>query len=363
MSAITARRSRPAPRQPLRLARGLVEPAVFDFWASRLHPLWTWERPLARLKARHQAAEGAMTLVLQANRHFTGLRAGQHINLGVEIDGARVTRSYSPSRVDGRRIEITVRAVEGGRVSQYLCQQARVGEVFELGAAFGAMTLPAAVHGAWLFLAAGSGITPLMAMLRDLDASGMPVELDLVYWARTRAEVCFAEDLQAMAARHRGLKVHLRLTRETQAQAAPRIDQTDLAALVAELPRRQVFACGPHGFVQAARAQLEGRVTRFEAEAFTPPQALPGETGTVDVTLSRSGRTLTVARDTSLLEALEAQGLRPASGCRMGICNTCACTKRAGITRDTQSNARSGEPDATVRLCISAASTDLTLDL
>ncbi len=355
---------RPRSSSPVqRVARRLVEPAVFDFWASRVHPLWSWERPLARLRERRQAAEGAVTLVLQTNRHFAGLRAGQHINLGVELDGARITRSYSPSKVAGNRLEITVREVEGGRVSQHLCRHARIGEVFALGAAFGTMTLPAAVHGPWLFLAAGSGITPLMAMLRELDAAGMPVELDLVYWARTRAEVCFADELAALAARHRGLRVHLRLTRQADGPAAPRIDDTDLAALVPELGHRQVFACGPHGFVQSARAQLEGRVVRFEAEAFTPPRALPGEGGSVALTLSRSGRTLTVPRDASLLEALEAQGLRPASGCRMGICNTCACTRREGITRDTQTNARSGEPDATVRLCISAAATDLTLDL
>lgn len=139
---------RPRSSSPVqRVARRLVEPAVFDFWASRVHPLWSWERPLARLRERRQAAEGAVTLVLQTNRHFAGLRAGQHINLGVELDGARITRSYSPSRVAGNRIEITVREVEGGRVSQHLCRHARIGEVFALGAAFGTMTLPAAVHG------------------------------------------------------------------------------------------------------------------------------------------------------------------------------------------------------------------------
>jgi ferredoxin-NADP reductase len=351
--------------QAFRAAGDLIDPAVFDFWATRINPLWTWERPMARLLARRQASADAVTLVLKTNRHFAGLRPGQHVNLGVEIEGARLSRSYSPSAVDGDRIEITVRQVDGGRVSRHLCRDARVGEVFDLGAAFGAMTLPAAVHGQWLFLAAGSGITPLMAMLRQLDAAGMPVELDLVYWARTRAELCFADELQALAARHAGFRLHVALTREDDGRGAfaARVGETELATLVSQLEQRTVFACGPHGFVQSARAQLEGRVQRFDAEAFTPPQALPGETGTVEVRLSRSGRTLTVPRDRPLLQALEEQGVRPASGCRMGLCNTCACSKREGITRDTQTNARSAEPDATVRICISAAATDLTLDL
>lgn len=365
MAAILTPRSRAPLSQLLRTARELVDPAVFDFWATRFNPLWTWQRPLARLRERRQASADAVTLVLQTNRHFAGLRPGQHVNLGVEVEGARLTRSYSPSAVAGDRIEITVREVDGGRVSGYLCRDARVGEVFDLGAAFGNMTLPAAVQGRWLFLAAGSGITPLMAMLRQLDAAGMPVELDLLYWARTRADLCFADELQALASRHAGFTLHLALTREDDHRGAfaPRIGETDLAALVPHLDQRQVFACGPHGFVEAARQVLQGRVARFDAEAFTPPQAQPGETGTVEVLLSRSGRTLTVPRDRPLLQALEEQGLRPASGCRMGICNTCACTKREGITRDTRTNARSAEPDATVRICISAASSDLTLDL
>ncbi|SEL88064.1 Ferredoxin-NADP reductase [Pseudoxanthomonas sp. GM95] len=365
MTAVLPRRPRAPLSQAFRAARDLVDPAVFDFWAAKVNPLWSWERPMARLKARRQASSDAVTLVLQTNRHFAGLRPGQHVNLGVEVEGARLTRSYSPSAVDGDKIEITVREVDGGRVSRHLCRDAKVGEVFDLGTAFGAMTLPAAVHGSWLFLAAGSGITPLMAMLRQLDVAGMPVELDLLYWARTRAEVCFAEELQTLAARHDGFNLQLALTREDDGRGAfaPRIGQADLAALVPQLDQRSVFACGPHGFVQRARELLEGRVQRFDAEAFTPPQALPGETGTVEVVLSRSGRTLTVPRDRSLLQALEEQGVRPASGCRMGLCNTCACTRSAGITRDTQTNARSAEPDATVRICISAAATDLTLDL
>jgi ferredoxin-NADP reductase len=365
MTAVLPRRSRAPLSLAFRAARDLIDPAVFDFWASRINPLWTWERPMARLRERRQASADAVTLVLQTNRHFAGLRPGQHVNLGVEVEGARLTRSYSPSAVDGDRIEITVREVDGGRVSRHLARDAKVGDVFDLGAAFGNMTLPAAVQDQWLFLAAGSGITPLMAMLRQLDAAGMPVELDLVYWARTRAELCFADELQALAARHSGFKFHVALTREDDGRGAfaARVGETDLAALVSQLEHRTVFACGPHGFVQRARAQLEGRVLRFDAEAFTPPQALPGETGTVEVRLSRSGRTLTVPRDRPLLQALEEQGVRPASGCRMGLCNTCACSKREGITRDTQTNARSAEPDATVRICISAAATDLTLDL
>ena len=123
------------------------------------------------------------------------------------------------------------------------------------------------------------------------------------------------------------------------------------------------MACGPGSFVQAARERLQDRVARFQAEAFSVPVLDDGEAGQVQVQLSRSGRTLTLSRGQSLLEGLEAQGLRPKHGCRMGICNSCACARQSGTTRHLLTGERSSEPTAQVRLCISAASTDLILDL
>ncbi len=168
---------RPPARRPgplKRLIRPLIKPDVFDFWASRLHRTWTWECPLARLVAREAASADAVTLLFKPNRHWAGHRAGQHVNLGIEIDGVRLTRSYSltaPPRADGL-LPITVKAIEGGKVSRHLCHDARMGDIVDLGQAFGEMTLPASPRGAFLLLAA-SGITPLMALVRDLAGQGV----------------------------------------------------------------------------------------------------------------------------------------------------------------------------------------------
>jgi ferredoxin len=83
----------------------------------------------------------------------------------------------------------------------------------------------------------------------------------------------------------------------------------------------------------------------------------------MQVELRRSGRTLTLPRGTSLLQALEAEGLRPASGCRMGICNTCVCGKVSGVTRHTLTGEHAAEPATQVKLCVNSASTDLILEL
>ena len=190
--------------------------------------------------------------------------------------------------------------------------------------------------------------------------------LTLVYWARSRHEFCFADELRALAARHANFSVRFVLTREAARggdESEGRIGEAQLAAVIDDLADQQVFACGPGGFVDTARTLLSSRARSFQAEAFTPlPQAVE-ETGTVQVTLAASGRILTLDRGTSLLKALEAEGLRPASGCRMGICNTCSCGKSSGATRNLNTGELASEPVSALKLCISSAVTDLVLDL
>ncbi|NOT88497.1 MAG: ferredoxin reductase [Lysobacter sp.] len=360
-----------APRRHLlkRLGRVLLAPDAFDFWASRLKSTWSLDRPLARIVARTPESSDTCTLLLQPNRHWRGFRAGQHLNVSAEIDGTRVTRSYSLSdapRADGR-IAITVKAMPGGKLSQYLCHVAKPGDVLTLGPAYGEMTLPERIEGAWLFLAAGSGITPMMAMIRAQAAQGMPMPIALAYWARSRAELCFVDELRALAARQPNFRVDFVLTRDADAADCRygRIDASLLSSFAPDLHQRRVFACGPDGFVAAARALTAERAVAFLAEAFTPPQRVDAdvEGGSVQLTLAASNRVLTVPRGESLLTALEAAGLKPASGCRMGICNTCACGKRAGTTRHLHTGDVEHEPVSALRLCVNSARSDLVLDL
>jgi len=366
----TVQPKKPARRSPLRrLATPFVAPPVFDFWAQRLHPTWSWDRALARVVALAPAASNAVTLTLKPNRHWAGALPGQHVNLTAEIDGVRITRSYSldaPVAADGR-VTVTVKGVDGGRMSGHLLAAARRGDVLDIGPAFGDLVLPAKPEGAWLFLAAGSGVTPLMALVRQLAGQDMPVPVTLVYWARTRAELCFVQELRALAARHPGFNVRFVLTRETAGaddEAAGRIDAALLDALVPDLAARQVYACGPGGFVATATTLLEGRVPLLRSEAFTPPpMPATDDSGTVEVRLARSGRALQLPRGVALLQALEAEGLKPKSGCRMGICNTCACGKAVGATRDLRTGTPHTEATAALKLCVSSAVSDLVLDL
>ena len=358
-----------------RLLQPLVSPEVFDFWAGLVRPGWSWDRPLGRIVARQEAAHEAVTLLIQPNRHWQGFAPGQHLNVGVQVDGRWVQRSYSLSGIPRRdgRIAITVRRVEGGVVSEHLTRRARVGEVLTLGPAFGEMTWPTRAtterveQAPWLFLAAGSGITPLMSLVRAWAESDMPMGLTLVYWARTRAEFCFADELRELAMRNGRFRVHFVLTREPQLrdnELQGRLSEARLASLVPDLAERQVYACGPSGFVDTAR-RVAGSARAFQAEAFTPPAltTVAPLTGTVAVHLALSQRTLEVTAGQSLLTALEAQGLRPAFGCRIGVCRTCVCPKQNGSTQDMNTGDMHHGHDSALRLCVSRPASDITLNL
>ncbi len=346
----------------------LVAADVFDFWAEELGLLWSWQRPLARVVARRVEAKNTVTLVLKTNKHFSGFKAGQHINVTVDVNGARLTRSYSLSdvpREDGL-IAITVKHGDGGKVSTQLCQHTQVGDVIELSQAFGEMTLTA-IDKPHLLLAAGSGITPLMSLIRQLTAGQMTHDVTLVYWAKTRAEFCFLQELKAIAAEQTHFHLHLALTAErvllsTELQGRPTAKL--FTSIIPNLHEQAVLACGSAGFVDSVRALLITEITSFQAEAFTPPVISDGAAlGTVRVELKASQKVLELSAGQSILSALEAQGIQPASGCRMGICNTCTCQKLSGITQDLQTGELEAEPQTALKLCVSRAYSDLILDL
>ncbi len=351
-----------------RIIKPLVSPAVFDFWASKLVRNASWETPRATVVARHVEARDTVTLVLQPNGHFAGFRPGQHINLVVEVDGVRHTRSYSITTVpDGRgRISITVKRYEGGLVSTELCQHTRVGDVLEMGQAFGDLTVPSDHQDGWLLMAAGSGITPLMSILRSLTRDTLHQPVTLLYWARTRADLCFFQELRRLSEREPRFHLHFILTREhellpEEIQGRPSLEL--FQSLLADLSGLRAYACGPAGFVDSVRELVAQRVGFFAAEAFTPATVTSTDLGEVAVTLTQTGTTLSLPTDRPLLQALEEAGLEPAYGCRMGICNTCACGKTAGISEDLLSGEKNDQPTSALRLCISAARTDMTLDL
>jgi len=354
------------------LTESLISPATFDFWASHIDRTWSWQRPLARIVARTCSAQDCITLTLKPNRHVAPFRAGQHLNVTLAVRGIRLTRSYSPSQVPGQPdlLTITIKRMAEGKVSHWLYDHAQVGDVLELGAPFGEMVL-AEQQQDYLFLAAGSGITPFISLIREWTRLGPHVQgrVTLLYWAKTAAELCFTDELRALAAKHPQLNVHLILTQEASdtTPAQGRINAEMLTRLVPDLTARTVYACGPADFVRTAKQLTADTAQGFHGEAFSQPILISSETTTdapqVEIQLTRSKRTVSVPAGQPLLAALEAQGIYPASGCRMGICNTCSCTKQSGTTLHILDRDLNTEAGANIRICVSSAQSDLTLDL
>ena len=340
-----------------RVASLVAPPEVLEFWISRINPLWSMEHSRARVVARTVAADGAVSLLLKPNRHFDGYRAGQHLNVKIEIDGVLHTRSYSFASAPrhDRLIRLVVRAVDGGKVSEYL-QRIAVGAIIQIGKAYGGLKMPQDTDRPTLMFAAGSGITPMLSLVDQESVRGFSRPVHLIYWASSREEMIDRDALQELSSSI------LRVTFIETSQSG-RINEDQLRDVLSSKPN--ILACGSHGFVEAARALTEGKCASFQAESFTPPNtAVENEVdGEAEVTLLRSGKTITVPRNQSLLEALEANGLKPAHGCRMGICNTCSCQKSNGTARNLLDGKLHREVSQSIRICVHAAQSDLTLDL
>src|SRR6201991_261543 len=182
----------------------LTGPHGVDRYTELVAPTWTSGDARAKIVAVRRQAPRSVTMTLEPNRAFTGFRAGQHINLTVEIDGRRRTRPYSPASAERTpHIEVTVGCHDGGLVSTYLCEHARPGMVVGLDSVGGDFVLPAQRPRRILFVSGGSGITPVMAMLRTLIAQSHlqtpGAEIAFIHYARSAAEACYLDELPALA--------------------------------------------------------------------------------------------------------------------------------------------------------------------
>lgn len=361
-----------SPLRPL-VRRGWLAESAVDACSTLLHPTWRLTRVMARVVGRQWVAPDMLALRLQPNANWRGARPGQHVMLTVDIAGVRHSRSYSLTGADngrGQVLELAVRRVPGGLVSNHLIDALRPGDVVELGAPFGELQGAAPAEPGLLLLAAGSGITPLLGLARAALAAGETRPIVLLQYVRDAALQPYADALRELAALHPNLRSAVIATGDTlQQMQAHAPSAAQLSAWLSDADAHAVRACGPAPFIEAVQSWWDGCARRgsLQVEAFTPP-APDAAASALDAARSvsvrlASGRTLQLSTAQALLPQLEAAGERPAHGCRMGICNTCACRKKSGSVRDLRNGHLQAEPDETIRLCVNAPATDLELDL
>lgn len=348
-----------------RLARPLSLDRQADFWLTEMNATWSLAEVRARVVQVVEETADTRTFVLRPNAHWRGHLAGQHTEVEVEIDGVRARRCYSISSGPADALPaITVKRAQGGRVSGWLHDHVRRGDVLRLAPAAGDFVLPDPLPRSLLLLGGGSGVTPLRSILRDLSARGAVHDVVFLHHARSRSEVIFGRELAALASRHRGLRLVVCLS--DAASGPGRFDEAQLRRLVPDFAERETFLCGPPGLMERVDAlwAQAGASRRLHRERFVAtPAPAPRAGGPVRVTLTRSRRSFVTSGSGTLLEQLERAGERPRSGCRMGICQTCRCRKRSGIVENLLTGAASGEPEQDIQPCISLPRSDVEVCL
>ena len=351
-----------------RAVAALAYPHAVDRYLESLNPTWSTHEVRARVIAiRHQTAD-TVTLQLRPNAHWQGFLPGQFINLTVEVDGVRRSRCFSPANSAHAQglIELTARVQEGGKVTPYLKSRLQLGEVVTLSAADGEFRLPAQRPGHLLLISGGSGITPVMAMLRTLADEQFSGEISFLHYARSAADQLYAEELQALAQRLPQLRLLRVYEQGTEGEAQGRFSIEQLGELVPDFAQAETFLCGPPGLMTAVESSYRDcqLLDQLHQERFTAPAPLAINVGEVSGELRFAHSERLADNDgRSILEQAETAGLSPKHGCRMGICSTCSCRKTSGVVRNLLTGELSGSEAEDVRICVSAPVGDVTLEL
>jgi ferredoxin-NADP reductase len=359
-------------RQRLRsLVDAAVTPLDLDDVLDVFHPL----RAGADLRGRivsvtAETAESA-TILVKPGKDWNGHIPGQYVRIGVDVDGVRLWRTYSLThgpRAD-RCISLTVKAIPDGVVSNYLVHRARAGEMLQLEQAEGEFVLPQPLPDKLLLVTAGSGITPVIGMLRNLFSRRTPVrpELDvvLVHVNVNESTAIFRDELRAHHAAGRITLI------ERYDETHGMLDVSHLPELVPDLDDRLAYACGPAGLLDALEKHHADRGLELTTERFRTVLLEAGEGGTLSFTRSfteafAEGTELDADGARPILDVAEDAGVLMPSGCRMGICMGCVIPLKEGAVRDLRNGdltiAAKGD-GIRIQTCVSAAAGPCEIDL
>jgi stearoyl-CoA 9-desaturase NADPH oxidoreductase len=342
------------------MASVLTTPLEPEDFLALVNPLSSARQLRGVVTAVAPETADSATISFRPGRGWQAHQAGQYARVGVEIDGVRHWRSYSLSTPAGADPAITVTA--GGRVSEALVRRTRPGHVLFLAPPQGDFVLPEHPR-PLLMLTAGSGLTPVMSMVRTLVGRRHDADVVLVHSSRTLDDALFRDELAALGDEHPGLRVVHWVTSDQG-----RIDLTttgDLDAVVPDWRSRAAYVCGPAEMLDAATAlwqsaDVPGQLT---VERFAPVllDGAGGEGGLV--TFEASDKEVAADGSTPLLEVGEDAGVVMPSGCRMGICQSCLTPLLAGQVRDLRTGEVHGDEGQLIQTCISAAAGPVHLEI
>ena len=350
-------------RRARQLGRGLTTPLMPDDYLKLFNPLWSARELRGRVEKVVSETDRAATLVIKPGWGWSFDHApGQYIGIGVEIDGKFHWRSYSLSSVplhENGTVSITIKAMPEGFLSDHLVNGLEPGTIVRLAAPQGDFVLPDPPPDKMLFVVGGSGITPVMSMLRTLDRRDSMPDVVLVYSAVHEDDMMFVHELRVLAMRFAGFTFYERFT---DADGIFTPEQLDEAC--PDWRERETWACGPAPMLDAFSEHFEqhGRTKHLHIERFSLA-TVDSEAAGGMVTFGEGGKTVEVDGATTLLEAGEKAGVNMLFGCRMGICHTCDVPLASGRVRDLRSGEEHDNPNEYIQTCVSVAAGDCTLTL
>ncbi|WP_179276387.1 ferredoxin reductase [Rhodococcus sp. 06-235-1A] len=351
-------------RTMLRAVRSLFNPLRPDDYLSMINPLWTTRELRGKVERVVPEGSEAVSVYIRPGFEWQGHTPGQYVRLGVLIDGRYHWRAYSltsdPDPVDGL-VSVSPKLVPSGTVSPYLVGTIRTGDIVRLSEVEGEFTLPSPIPDKMVFISAGSGITPIISMLRALDHQDRMTDAVVVHSVHNREQLMFADTLDELEAKHDGLTVKLRITSDEGRMKASELDE-----LVPDWREREAFCSGPGEHLDDLRSYWkdQGDYDKFHHESFQPVIGGgddAGEGGTVKFLNSKKDVECDGA--TTILAAGEEAGLDLTFGCRIGICHTCVGTLKKGRLRDLRNGDVSEPTGQAVRICVNTAEGDIEIEL
>ncbi|MBX7442284.1 MULTISPECIES: ferredoxin reductase [unclassified Arthrobacter] len=361
-------------RQLAQAASVLTTPLAPEDVLALFNPVYSARQLRGVVTRVVQETAQSATIFFRPGRGWKAHLAGQWARIGVELDGVRHWRSYSLSAPAGKDPAITVTDV--GAVSGTLVRTTKPGDVLFLAPPQGDFVLPEHPR-PLLMVTAGSGITPVMSMIRTLVPRRPDADVVLVHSARTPGDSLFREELAELADQFPNFRLAHWYTGE---QGRMDFSSTkELDEICPDWKERAAYACGPDSFLDDAealwkRAALTTRAPGTDVAVAGDPGNLMierfnttfnagvGHDGGL-VTFEASDREVEADGDTPILDIGEDAGVLMPSGCRMGICHSCLTPLLAGQVRDLRTGEIHGEPGQLIQTCVSAAAGPVNLEL
>ncbi|GAB90912.1 hybrid-cluster NAD(P)-dependent oxidoreductase [Gordonia rhizosphera] len=309
--------------------------------------------------------------------HTFVFQPGQFLSITLDIDGRAVQRCYSISSPPTRpgSLSITVKRVDGGHVSNWLHDNMVEGMMITATGPLGRFTYTARPAEKYLFVSAGSGITPVMSMLRSVTDTASPLDITFVHSARSVDDIPFRDELEDLAHQHPNVALAFAATRMLADELPDwtghrgRIDRAMLERVCPDLGEREVFLCGPGRFRSEVRSSLlaaGSELTRIHEESFgfALPDSNSDADGGVVVDFSRRARQVTVTPGSTILAAAAAAGVTLPASCGVGLCGSCKVRKVSGdVVMNHQGGIRPREiAQGKILLCCSEPLSPVVID-